>query len=108
MGQYRLLYGIRYDCCLDGFVHPVLRIGLAPVAVQKSLDTALLVCVAIAVERIARNAHDAAGARYVAKFGSKIEQADLVFYDFLGETMHGVFRRVRETVASSKTCASRW
>ncbi len=44
----------------------------------------------IAIEGVTRDAHHFAGAGYIAKFGSQVQQAKLVFDDVLGKTIHGI------------------
>jgi len=68
------------DCLLDGLINTpfhaflqmrcrvtVCQIGFASGALKQRLDAAILYCRFIAVERIARHAHDLAGLRYIAQ-----------------------------------------
>jgi hypothetical protein len=89
-----LLQSIGNHSRLHCFFDAVLGIGLAPAALEQRVHAALFVRVTVTIESIARDAHDAAGARDVAKFGGQIEQADLVLDDAWCKTGHGILRWV--------------
>jgi hypothetical protein len=66
------------------------EIGFLAVGVNEGIDAPGFQSRLIAIKRIAGKAHHLAGAGHVAKLGSQIQQANLVFDDILRNTTHGV------------------
>ena len=85
-----LLQGVGYDCCFNGVIDTILRIGLAPRGLDQGLYATFFVGMLIAIESVTGDAHDFACLGDVAQLTGQIEQADLVPDDGLVETVHEV------------------
>lgn len=86
----RLLKGVGDDGRFNGFIDPVLRIGLAPRCLDQCLDATFFMRMLIAVEGVTGDAHHFACFRDIAQFAGQIEESNLVPDDGLIETVHEV------------------
>ena len=75
----RIFDGVGDNRVLGFEIDPVLEIGRPARPFQQRLDAAILDRVPVAVECVARQAHDLAGLRDVTEFFRQIEKADFVF-----------------------------
>jgi hypothetical protein len=90
LAQGRLLQGQSHDRFLDLRRGPIPQVRLPAGLLEQRLDAALLNRLLVAIEGVAREAHDLAGLRHVAELLGQPQQADLVLDDFWVCTHLGV------------------
>ena len=84
----RKVGGVFDYCVLGCLIHAIGHIWLAPGPFEQRLDAAIIDRRLVALEPVARHAHDLAGLRHVAQLLGQVQKAGFLFDDLVSSIQH--------------------